>query len=239
MDTPHVFVDPGDCQADRVLLRGDVAHHLVTVLRRGVGDTVSVADGTGVIRRVAIREIRAGDAVCEVLATHDVPHPVPRVRVVCGLPKQRKLDEVVGRLTELGVDEVVPAHTSRSQVHLDPRRAERARARWQAVARSAAGQSRRARVPHIAPVTSWERAFERVGHGVVFWEEAVEPLRAVPFDELAEQVTVGVGPEGGLTAEEIVSTGLPAVRLGQTILRTETASVVAAALVLHRLGRLG
>lgn len=239
MDTPHVFVDPDDCQADRVLLRGDVAHHLVTVLRRGVGDAVSVADGTGVIRRVEIREIRAGDALCEVLAVHDVPHPVPRVRVVCGLAKQRKLDEVVGRLTELGVDEVVPAHTSRSQVHLDPRRAERARARWQAVARSAAAQSRRARLPRIAAVTSWEHAFERVEHGVVFWEEAVEPLRAVPFDDLAEQVTVGVGPEGGLTAQEVVSTGLPAASLGPTILRTETASVVAAALVLYRLGRVG
>jgi 16S rRNA (uracil1498-N3)-methyltransferase len=239
VDAPHVFVDPDDCNADRVLLRGDVAHHLVTVLRRGMGDAVSVADGTGVIRRVEIREIRAGDVLCEVLATHDVPHPVPCVRVVCGLPKQRKLDEVVGRLTELGVDEVVPAHTSRSQVHLDPRRAERARARWQAVARSAAGQSRRARVPHIAAVTSWDHAFDGVEHGVVFWEEAVEPLRAVPFDASAAQVTVGVGPEGGLTAQEIMSTGLPAVSMGLTILRTETASVAAAALVLHRLGRLG
>lgn len=239
MDTPHVFVDPDDCQVDRVLLRGDVAHHLVTVLRRGVGDAVSVADGSGAIRRVEIREIRAGDALCEVLATRDVPHPAPWVRVVCGLPKQRKLDEVVGRLTELGVDEVVPAHTSRSQVHLDPPRADRARGRWQAVARSAASQSRRARVPRIASVTSWEHAFDEAEHGVVFWEQAAEPLRAVPFDALAEQVTVGIGPEGGLTEQEIVSTGLPAVSLGQTILRTETASVVAAALVLQHLGRLG
>lgn len=239
MDTPHVFVDPDDCQADRLRLRGDVAHHLVTVLRRGVGDAVSVADGSGVIRQVVIREILAGDALCEVLAVRDVPHPRPRVRVVCGLPKQRKLDVVVGRLTELGVDEVVPAHTSRSQVHLDPKRAERARARWQAVARAAAGQSRRARMPHVAAVTSWDNAFERVEHGVVFWEEAVEPLRAVAFDDLAEQVTLGVGPEGGLTAHEVTTTGLPAVSFGNTILRAETAGVVAAALVLHRLGRLG
>jgi 16S rRNA (uracil1498-N3)-methyltransferase len=239
VNTPHVFVDPRDCQADGVTLRGEIAHHLVTVLRRGVGDPVSVADGSGAIRRVEIREIRAGDALCEVVDVREEPQPRHRVRVVYGLPKQRKLDDVVAPLTELGVDEIVPANTTRSQVRLDQRRAERARTRWQAVARAAAGQSRRARVPHIAEVTSWDAAFEGVEHGVVFWEEATEPLRAVPFEDVAEQVTVGVGPEGGLTAHEITITGLPAVRLGPTILRTETAGVVAAALVLHRLGRLG
>jgi 16S rRNA (uracil1498-N3)-methyltransferase len=92
---------------------------------------------------------------------------------------------------------------------------------------------------HVANVTSWASAFEGAEHGVVFWEDAVESLHAVAFDDRAEQVTVGVGPEGGLTAEEIGAAGLAAVSLGPTVLRIETASVVAPALVLHRLGRLG
>lgn len=75
-------------------------------------------------------------------------------------------------------------------------------------------------------------------HGAVFWEEATQPLRAVAFADGAKQVTVGVGPEGGLTAEEVTTAGLR-VSLGMTILQTETAGVVAPALVLHRLGRLG
>jgi 16S rRNA (uracil1498-N3)-methyltransferase len=161
------------------------------------------------------------------------------VRVVCGLPKQRKLDEVIARLAEIGVDEVVPAHTTRSQVRLDAGRADRSRARWQAIARASAGQSRRARVLRVGAVTAWDRAFDGVEHGVVFWEDAVRPLHDVAFDDLAGQITVGIGPEGGLTAQEITATGLPPVGLGATILRTETASVVAPALVLHRLGRLG
>jgi 16S rRNA (uracil1498-N3)-methyltransferase len=239
VNVPHVFVAPADCRSDQVTLRGDTAHHVITVLRGEVGDAVSVADGSGTIRQVVIREIRAGEALCEVFAVREVPVARPRVRVVCGLPKQRKLDDVIGRLTELGVDEVVPAHTARSQVRLDARRADRARARWQAVARAAAGQSRRARLLHVAAVTSWDSAFHGVEHGVVFWEEAVLPLHDVAFDDLAGEVTVGVGPEGGLTAQEITMTGLPAVGLGDTILRTDTASVVAPALVLHRLGRLG
>jgi 16S rRNA (uracil1498-N3)-methyltransferase len=238
-NVPHVFVAPADCHADHVTVRGDTAHHLLTVLRRDVGDAVSVADDSGTVRHVVIRRISAGEAVCEVIAAREVPVTRPRVRVVCGLPKQRKLDEVIGRLTELGVDEVVPAHTARSQVRLDARRAARARTRWQAVARAASGQSRRARLLHVASVTSWDRAFTGAEHGVVFWEEAVRPFHDVAFDDLAADITVGVGPEGGLTAQEITMTGLPAVALGDTILRTETASVVAPALVLHRLGRLG
>lgn len=88
-------------------------------------------------------------------------------------------------------------------------------------------------------MTSWPSAFAGAEHGVVFWEEATDPLHAVAFDDLAETVTVGIGPEGGLTAYEVAVAGLHAVRLGDTILRTETASVVAPSLVLHRLGRLG
>lgn len=149
------------------------------------------------------------------------------------------LGDVVQRLSELGVDEIVPAHTKRSQVQLAGPRARRARSRWQAVARAAAEQSRRARLPHVAEVTTWAQAFADTSHGVVFWEEALQPLRAVAFADGAEQVTVGVGPEGGLTAEEVTTAGVPAVSLGRTILRTDTAGVVAPALVLHRLGRLG
>lgn len=239
MNTPHVFIAPGDCGQDAVTLRDEVAHHVLRVLRRSVGDDVSVADGTGAVREVVIRAVDSGEAQCEVVAHRRVPAATPRVRVVCGLSKQRKLDEVVQRLTELGVDEVVPAHTARSQVRLDTPRARRARDRWRAVARAAAAQSRRAHLLEVAEVTTWHHAFAGVGHGVVFWEEATQPLGAVPFHDVAGQVTVGVGPEGGLTAEEIEATGLPAVSLGRTILRTETAGVVAPALLLHRLGRLG
>lgn len=239
MNAPHVFVDAADCDADRVTLRGDVAHHLLRVLRRQVGDDVSVADGTGAVRHVVIRSIGTGEAQCEVVAKREVAPVHPRLRVVCGLLKHRKLDDVVQRLSELGVDEIVPAHTERSQVQLAGRRAQRARWRWQAVARAAAEQSRRARLPHVSQVTTWDHAFADVRHGVVFWEEAVQPLHAVAFPAEAEQVTVGVGPEGGLTAEEVTTAGLPAVSLGRTILRTDTAGVVAPALVLHRLGRLG
>lgn len=82
-------------------------------------------------------------------------------------------------------------------------------------------------------------AFADAEHGVVFREEAPTPLRDVSFDVRVDRIIVGVGPEGGLTADEVEQTGLPAVGPGPTILRAETAGVVAPALVLQRLGRLG
>lgn len=239
MAVPHVFAEPADCDDTRVVVRDGVAHHLLRVLRRGVGDRVTVADGTGAVRTAVIAAIDDAAATCAVETTAHVPPPSPRVRVVCGLPKGRKLDEVVVRLTELGVDEIVPAHTARSQIRWDGPRAERARQRWRAVARAAAEQSRRARLPVIAPVTTWTAAFTDVRGGVVCWEEATVSLRDAALHAPAGQITVGVGPEGGLTAAEVDGAGLPAVGLGRTILRAETAAVVAPAIVLHRLGRLG
>ena len=239
MHVPHVFVDPADCDDRRVRLQGPVAHHVLTVLRCGPGDAVSVADGTGTVRTARIADLDGASADCTVEEVDHAPPRRPWVRVVCGLPKRRKLDDVVQRLTELGVDEIVPAHTDRSQVRLDGPRAHRATQRWRAVACAAAQQSRRTRLPTIAPVTAWHDAFTGAGHGVIFWEDAPTPLRDIPLDVRVDWITVGVGPEGGLTADEVEQTSLPPADLGATILRAETAGVVAPALVLQRLGRLG
>jgi 16S rRNA (uracil1498-N3)-methyltransferase len=239
MPTPHVFVEPADCADGRVILRDDVAHHVLTVLRRRAGDAVSVADGTGTVRRAVISSTANGTAVCSVTAETHAPSPSPAVRVVCGLPKRRKLDEVVQRLTELGVDEIVPTMTDRSQVRLEGARAQRTCDRWQSIARAAAEQSGRPRVPVVAAISTWAEVFAAPASGVVCWEEAATPLHATTLDATGGQVTVAVGPEGGLTADEIAVAGLPAAGLGPTIMRAETAAVVAPALVLHRLGRLG
>jgi 16S rRNA (uracil1498-N3)-methyltransferase len=287
---PHFFVPPSAVEGDRAVLDGDDARHLTAVLRGRPGDAVSVADGTGAMWQARIGEVSGADAVTLVLVDRfEVPAPTPRITVVHGLPKGRKLDEVVQRLTEVGVDRLVPVHTSRSPVQLEGTRAGKAVARWRAVAHAAAKQSRRARLLEIAAVGYWpaELAGSAVAGagvagvdearagvagadearagvagadearadvpkgpiGAVLWEEAEQPLRAVMagwpvdldagFDGTVAEIVLGIGPEGGLTAAEVRATGLPAALLGPTILRTETAALVAASVVLHRLGRLG
>jgi 16S rRNA (uracil1498-N3)-methyltransferase len=239
---PHFFVDPADVDLDarpapRAVVRGHEAAHLAVVLRAQPGAAVSLADGRGRVYAGRVARAARDEVIVQVDAGRDVPPPRPRLTVVHGLPKRRKLDEVVQRLTELGVDRLVPVTTERSEVRLDGERAARAVARWRAVALAAAKQSRRARLLEVAEVGRWAAAFQPGTRGAVLWEEAAISLRAV-LDPDADELVLGVGPEGGLTAAEVAAAGLPAASLGPTVLRTETAALVAATAVLTLTGRL-
>lgn len=236
---PHFFCDPDAVQGASVTLHGDEARHLARVLRVVVGDPVSLADGTGALYQARVTEVRPDRVVCAVEDRFSVPPTRPLVTVVHALPKGRKLDDVVQRLSEVGVDRILPVHSARSQVVLRGDKALRAEARWRAVALAAAKQARRVRLLDVAAVGEWDAAFAGAA-GVVLWEEADAGLPAVLAGlPPAPELVLAVGPEGGLTADEVAATGLPAARLGPTILRTETAALVAASVVLATVGRLG
>lgn len=235
--TPHFFVRPEAVTEDCALLDDSDTRHLVVVLRAQVGDAVSVSDGAGTVWNGAYAGRRDGKAQITVRDRRRVPRTVPSVTVVHALPRQRKLDEVVQRLTELGVDRVVPVHSERSQVRLDGRRADKALQRWRAVALAAAKQSRRAFLPVVDEIGDWSTAFATATSGVVCWEESHVPLRsALEAAGAGDPFVVAVGPEGGLSAGEVDATGLPHGSLGATVLRTETAAVVAVSAVRYHLG---
>ncbi len=238
MRGPHFFVDPGDVDGDQARLRGEEAWHLAVVLRAQPGQPVSVADGTGRLFQAVVRRAEPEQVVLGLDEALVLPPPAPRLTVVHGLPKGRKLDEVVQRLSELGVDRLVPVTTARSEVRLGGDRAARAVIRWRAVAHAAAKQSRRARVMQVAQIGEWDGAFRGAQAGAVLWEEATQPLRRV-LDCDAGELVLGIGPEGGLTSAEVAASGLPTGSLGPTVLRTETAALVAASVVLTLAGRLG
>lgn len=238
MDSPHFFVAPSDIDGDRAWLRDDQARHLALVLRARPGDPVSLADGTGARYRAQVVEAAPDSVQLEITAREAPVVQRPYVTVVHALPKARKLDEVVEKLSEIGVDELIPVHSARSLVRLDATKAAKAVARWEAVALAAAKQSRRAVPLRIAPVGDWAQAFERGVPGVVLWEESQRPLRQVlPQD--TDRLILGIGPEGGLTAAEVEGSGLPDASLGPTILRTQTAALVAATATFTLLGRWG
>ena len=288
---PYFFTDgpltprglPGG--AERIVLHGGDAHHLTVVRRARAGDRVCVSDGAGTIveGRVAV----LGPAVVEVerLTERRLPKPAPSVRVFQALAKGAKVDLVVAKLVELGVDEIVVFTSGRSVPRWDlPKRRQMA-SRWAAIAREAAKQSRRAWLPRVeGPVSAAEAALmvqglQGRGLALLADESSASPLRTVlpgphaapgetlPDDknevarrvrsvaqddknEVAHRVRSGaedavaviVGPEGGLSDSEraaFVSAGAVAFSLGPQILRTETAALAAAALVLHHAGRLG
>ena len=161
-----------------------------------------------------------------------------------GLPKADKLELIIQKAVELGVTTIVPVETERSIVKLDSRKAVERVARWQKIAEEAARQSQRAEIATIEPVMSVSAALARAKESgehrlVLDEEERTVRLR----DQLAAgSFTFLIGPEGGLTRDEVEAAtraGFIPVTLGPRILRTETVGLAVLAIVQHVLGDLG
>lgn len=225
-----------------VTVEGDEAHHAVAVRRLRVGESLVLTDGRG--RWVTGEVASVGKRVLSVTVASlaDDDEPTPRVTVVQALPKGERGELAVEMLTEVGVARIVPWAASRSVAVWKGERAEKSWARWSSTAREAAKQSRRAWHPQIdrlATTADVATLIGRAGLAVVLHEGATSPLAAVDLAEAADLVVV-VGPEGGLTEDEVarfVAAGAVSVRLGREVLRTSTAGVAAVAAVLSRTGR--
>jgi 16S rRNA (uracil1498-N3)-methyltransferase len=207
----HVFV----ASIDAPELDELDAHHLLRVLRLRDGETVSVSDGRGAWRLttlsggvlVPVGEVHRGDAGDRPVRT-----------VITAIPKGDRLEWMVQKLTEFGVDRVVLLHAERSVVRWDDARAGKQLPRLQRIAKEAAMQSRRTWLPEVAPPVRFADAAALPGAAIA------EP--GAP--RLGDHSVVIVGPEGGFAESELAA-GLPAVSVADTVLRVETAAVAVAA----------
>ena len=227
----HVFVASAADLTDTLEVSGEDGHHLARVLRLRTGEVVTVADGSGAWRPYRVAELRPAPAVrLEATAGPDrEPAPSPSLAVAFALTKGDKPDLVVQKLTELGVDRILPVVAERSVSRPRGDRATVVVGRWRRVAQEAARQCRRATLPAVEDVTPLDRL---AGHpGLVVAERGGETAGALGPPPGSELLVV-VGPEGGLTDEEVKRLG-PWARLdlGPHILRAETAALAAAALL--------
>ena len=247
----YLFIEPEQLRHGRVTVTGADAHHLSRVLRCRVGEEVILADGRGQRYRSRIVALRREMVTLEVLHTLEPPPPLPVEVTLCqAIAKGEKMDWIVQKATEVGVARVVPVLTEHTVVRVrTPEEAARKQARWQRVAKEAAQQSRRPTLPEIAPPERLERAcrWVEVADLALLCNAAEEqPVRPV-LRQMASQVgaanparvTLFVGPEGGFSPAErgmLTAAGAVSVSLGPTILRTETAALVALALVMYEFG---
>ncbi|HEY8543832.1 MAG TPA: RsmE family RNA methyltransferase [Acidimicrobiales bacterium] len=210
----HVFVD--DLDAPRLTDEDD--RHLHRSLRLPAGSPVTVGDGAGRWRPCRLTDgselVDVGDVVVD-------PAPEPRLTVAFALVKGERPELVVQKLTELGVDRIVPFHAERSVVRWEPAKADRQVERLQTIARLASMQCRRTHVPTVERVTDF--AAVAALPGATMADGTGEP------PSLSVR-TVLVGPEGGWSPAER-GFGLPLVRLGAHTLRSETAAITAGALL--------
>jgi 16S rRNA (uracil1498-N3)-methyltransferase len=224
-----------------VVLDAAETRHLRRVLRLRVGDVVRALDGRGRELTVRLTALGTRSAEGEILDSATPIRESPlHLTLAQGLPKAEKLESIIRMSTELGVAAVVPFLTSRT-VPIGRDRL----ARWVRVAREAAKQSGRTVVPAIsAPVAldAWLAARDPTGLLVCLWEREPAPLaERLPVSRPA-RATVVVGPEGGLSEDEVAgleAAGAIVAGLGPRVLRTETAGPVAVALLQARWGDLG
>jgi 16S rRNA (uracil1498-N3)-methyltransferase len=240
--TLPVFLGPvtGVSVGDSVVLEGDEARHAVVVRRTRVGEEIVLTDGTGTAATCAVTGTSKTSLVASVRSVTVQDPPTPRVTVVQAIPKGDRGELAVEVLTEIGVDRIVPWAASRSVGVWRGERATKSLAKWQSTARESGKQSRRAWLPSVSAMASTDEVVAMVGEAdlsVVLHEAADAPMAALPLEGVGS-ILVVVGPEGGITDEELAAFGdAHVVRLGESVLRTSTAGVAAVAALLSRTDR--
>jgi 16S rRNA (uracil1498-N3)-methyltransferase len=229
---------------DEVTVEGDEAHHAVAVRRLRVGEQVAVTDGRGTTVVGSVTETGRRRLIVAADRVTTVPEPAPQVTVVQALPKGDRGELAVEVLTEIGVSTIVPWAAERSVAVWRGERVEKGLARWRATAREAAKQARRPWFPEVAPLATTDEAsavLSQADLALVLQESAPASLADLEIPTGGRVVLV-VGPEGGLTDDEVTAfcdAGARVVRLGSEVLRTSTAGVAAVAAVLSRTPRWG
>ncbi len=220
-------------------------HHLRYVLRLRIGDTVTVFDSvgnefSGIISKMDKKQVDL------TLQERKMTRPKRiRIAIACAIPKKSRMDDIIDKLTQLGVDTIIPVQTKRGIVKLEEKEASRLE-RWRKIALSASEQSRRNSLPEITSVMGLEEVLKYSqtydlkliptleGAG----EKLSQVIPAVTGDlstASPASILVLIGPEGDFTPEEAgmaVRAGAIPVSLGDSVLRVETAAIAIAAYII-------
>lgn len=245
---PVFFVRPDCIALPTISITGDLLIHLRNSLRVTTGETLWFSNGQGTRYQAEITEVSKHAVTGRILEKiQEPPHRTPRLKLGQSLLKREKMDWVIQKATELGVDEFVPVESRHSVVQLKADRVDHQLARWSRIALEAAQQSEQWRVPTVAPSRSLAALLTSRGNDTMTLMLAErkegKTLQTVELPRGPnDSVLILIGPEGGWSKEEIETAeqaeGL-LVTLGPHILRAETAAIAAISILQSRLGRLG
>jgi 16S rRNA (uracil1498-N3)-methyltransferase len=241
------FVPRKSITHQRATVEGPELDHLRKVLRLGPGDPIIVFDDAGWEHEAVIRSLSAQTAEIDLLRSVQAERESPLLLTLAvGLTKGEKMDFVVEKATELGVQAIVPFVSAYTVPKLDDRKIEKRGERWRKIALAAAKQCGRTRIPEIFPLSGFEDLVQQTNGSLnlLFWEketgQTLKQVHATHPD--AGSILLVIGPEGGLSDQEAGLAqrhGFKPIRLGRRILRAETAAVAATSLVQYLWGDLG
>ncbi len=237
---PRIFLPAADLLSQPLTIRGEKAKYLATVPRSRGGDSLVVHDDRGNSYTATLTAVTPREVTAELTGKIDWnTESALQITLYQGILKGEKMDFVIQKATELGVDNIVPVVTERSQV-----RETRKLPRWTKIAGEAARQSGRNAVPRVHEIVRFDALPPSASpKGILFWEKGGDDLAAaLGTFQGGGDISLFTGPEGGFSEKEVASAaemGFLTATLGRRILRAETAAVAAIAIAQFSLGDLG
>ncbi|OGW27972.1 MAG: hypothetical protein A2X59_13365 [Nitrospirae bacterium GWC2_42_7] len=240
---PRIFLPYSELQNKIITISGEKAKYISSVLRCVSGDLINITDDQGnsyyaVIITSTKKEIKAEITGKQII---DTESPI-YITLLQGLLKGEKMDFVIQKSIELGVNRIIPVITERSQI-----RETKKLLRWKKIAEEASRQSGRSIIPEIVQTLKFEDIFTGSNYvsrtGIIFWEQGNGNLSEI-LNRLgtADKLSLFTGPEGGFSEKEVEiasENGFVVASLGKRILRAETAAIAAVSIIQYRLGDVG
>lgn len=238
------FVEEEQVHSDSISITGGDVNHIKNVLRMKNGEKIRVSSKSGQAYFCHISSILDDEVIAVIDSADETGTELDNHIVLYqGLPKGDKMELIIQKAVELGVSEIVPVAMKNCVVKLDEKKAQSKCKRWQAIAESAAKQSKRTVIPQIQMPLSWKQALEEAKELDVVLvpyenERGMEATREI-FRSIPEGASIGVmiGPEGGFSPEEIaqLDKDMHRISLGRRILRTETAGMATLSMLIYEL----
>lgn len=239
---PKFFVNSDSINDHTITLEDENAKHIGNVLRGKIGDVITVCDGQGRDYECEITEITKKTVIAKItdIFTND-NEPDIKITLYQGLPKADKMELVIQKCIEIGIDRIVPVKTEHAVVKLDGKE-EKKLIRWNKIAESAAKQCGRGKIPVVDSVMNFKDAINEAvnldGAIIPYEKEKENSLKTFAKAFKGKSIGIFIGPEGGFSEDEInfaIEKGVKSVTLGKRILRTETAGLVASVILLYEL----
>ena len=241
----HRFFTDASCIAyDNITILGDDVLHITKVLRLKCGDDICICDGCGNDYICRISDIKKDAVLCNILSKHKSACESPlNITLYQGIPKADKMEYIIQKCVELGVNAFVPVETMRTVVKLKD--SEKKRIRWQKIAEQAAKQSTRGIIPKVLPPSKYSDIIKKISDDenalniLAYENEQNLSIKSVLKQTNTTNINIIIGPEGGFdkTETELADkNNINIVTLGPRILRTETAPIAVSTAVMYELG---
>ncbi len=240
------FVATPEIEGPRLILKGREWHHCRTVLRTREKDRIALFDGMGTEYLTEVAEAGARSAKLKLLRKTTTPRPPYSITLAQALPKNKTMDLIIQKATELGVYEIIPVLSDRSVIKLEPKEVRSRTERWRDISIEAAKQCGLDWLPRICePKTVKEITVMRSGYHLTLigsLQPDAKPLWCYLTDSGSVQrnVLLMIGPEGDFTPAEIGmarSSGFQPLSLGPMVLRCDTAAIYAVSTLSYELRR--